>query len=639
MALEGRTRAVTIVAAGIVALLVVALGGLWFFQRGQTLPNTVVAGVDVGRMSADEVRAQLQQPAEQRSTDAVSLDFEDEVFTLQPRDVGFAIDLDASVEAAMSRGRQGLPGDLFERVRAFWTTAEFDLVEVNEPDEVVAWVDALADELDRELFSGRVDIDPDTFEVTHELPHGAVTILREDTVELLLDAFRQPGPDELELPADTVAQQVADADVEQLAEQATRALAGPLELRGGDDATLTLTPAEILELFEIQERSTGETSATLELVVTPARAEQVVGGAADRFVTEPVNASYSSSRTPSLTFDAQGSTTFEPVTADIEVVPGVEGTRFDPDLAAEQLTELLRDGARAVELRLETIEPELSTERATEMAPTHLVGTFTTYYTAGQARSRNIQRLADTIDNAVIAPGEQFSINDISGPRTCDRGYLPAGTIVAGELVDTCGGGTSQFGTTTFNAAFFSGLQLDDWKAHSWYFSRYPMGREATLTYPQLDVRFTNTSDAYIIVRASHTASSVTVTIYGQPVATAVSASHGSPFNHRGYPTQTRNASDLFEDQERVVQSGMGGFTVEVVRTVNRVDGTTDEQTIRTVYVPRAQIIERGTQRRPEPEPDPEPDPAPDPSPSPDPEPEPEPDPPPPPADNGNDEG
>jgi DNA-binding CsgD family transcriptional regulator len=142
-------------------------------------------------------------------------------------------------------------------------------------------------------------------------------------------------------------------------------------------------------------------------------------------------------------------------------------------------------------------------------------------------------------------------------------GYGEAGTIVQGELVDTCGGGVSQFGTTTFNAAFFAGVQLDQWKAHSWYFTRYPMGREATLNYPELDVKFTNTTDGAIIVKTTYTGTSITVSVYGQPLATTVRAEHGSPSNHRNYSTQREESSDRCEGDESVTKAGAGGFMLK----------------------------------------------------------------------------
>ena len=200
------------------------------------------------------------------------------------------------------------------------------------------------------------------------------------------------------------------------------------------------------------------------------------------------------------------------------------------------------------------------------------------------------------VDGAQVLPGDRFSINGISGERSCSKGYKPAGTIVRGELVDTCGGGVSQFGTTTFNAAFFSGLQLDQWKAHSFYISRYPQGREATLSYPELDVVFTNTSDAPVVVRTTHTATSITVSLYGRPIASRVTATHGDPYDHRPATTETRTTSDLPAGRRRTVQEqGSGGFKVQVVRRVELLGGGTDEQTITTTYQPQNGIVERGT--------------------------------------------
>jgi phosphohistidine swiveling domain-containing protein len=43
---------------------------------------------------------------------AITFTFEDETFTVTPAEVGYAIDLDASVELALQRGRTGLPGDV-----------------------------------------------------------------------------------------------------------------------------------------------------------------------------------------------------------------------------------------------------------------------------------------------------------------------------------------------------------------------------------------------------------------------------------------------------------------------------------------------------------------------------------------------
>jgi vancomycin resistance protein YoaR len=588
-----------IAATALVVVLLVTMASLWFVQRGRTLPNTSIASIDVGRMTGDEVRSAIAPTVTERETDPVVFLFEDERFTVTPAELSFEIDVDATVQAALSRGRTGLPGDLVERLRSLRRTRDLPFEQRIDAQQVDAWIAELAATIDRDVFGGSVLVDPETLEVTSRAPHAGITVQQDEARDQLLEALLEGGPSQIEVPAEVTPQLVPDADVRTVAAQVERAVEAPLELVSGD-ASLTLERRDLARLLEVVETTVGPDRATLELIVTSDAVEEVMGEVArGRFDRSPVDAGFSASRRPPRSFDAASDATFEPVSASVEVVEGRDGTRFDTDLAATQLTELLRLGAREAEILLEVVDADLTNEQAEALRPTHLIGTFTTYYAAGADRNKNIQRLADVVDGDVVLPGGQFSINNLSGERSCSKGYVEAGTIVRGELVDTCGGGVSQFGTTTFNAAFFAGVQLDEWKAHSWYISRYPMGREATLTYPSLDVKFTNTTDGAILVKTTYTDTSVTVALYGQPIARSVRATHGQPTRPRGFGSETRTTSELYVDQERVVQAGAEGFTVEVVRTVNRIDGGTDRRTITTVYVPQTRIIERGTRPRP----------------------------------------
>ncbi len=586
-----RRRAALLVAAVLAAALL-ALALLWVAQRGQVLPNTSVAGIEVSGLDEEQVVERLGELVTRREDEPIELTFEDDTYELAPDEVDFAVDLGATVEAALSRGRDGLPGDVWVRVRALWHHRDYEIVDRWDDDALDDWVTTTADTIDREETIGDVHIDPESLEVQTSLPHGSAEVHRDELRELIVAGLRDEGPRSFPVPADTTAAPVEDAVVEDAARQARDMLEGPLVLRV-EDVSLTLEPGDLARLVEV--RPTADEDG-LELAVTEESVDtHLAEQASATFDLAPRSARYTVGRTPPTQFDEQGDATFRPVQASVGLEPGVDGRQFDSAMTATQLTELVRDAAREAQLRVEVVEPDLPTDRAEQQRPTHLIGTFTTYYQAGQTRNANIQLLADVIDGAMVLPGEQFSINGISGERSCDKGYEPAGTIVRGELVDTCGGGTSQFGTTTFNAAFFSGVQLDQWKAHSWYISRYPMGREATLSYPHLDVRFTNTTDGPILVKTDHTSTSVTVSLYGRPIAESVSATHGEPTNHRSHSTETRTTSSLPQGQERVVQSGADGFSVTVTRTVRRTNGGTDQQTINTVYQPQTRIVERGT--------------------------------------------
>jgi vancomycin resistance protein YoaR len=154
-------------------------------------------------------------------------------------------------------------------------------------------------------------------------------------------------------------------------------------------------------------------------------------------------------------------------------------------------------------------------------APTTAGPGFTTYHAGTGARITNIHRIADLVRGVVIPPGGSFSVNEFVGKRTEAKGFVAAGAISNGEHVDEIGGGISQFATTTFNAAYFAGLQIDEYQAHSEYFDRYPLGREATMGYPKPDLRFTNDTPYGILIWTSYTQTSLTVTLYSTPYATA----------------------------------------------------------------------------------------------------------------------
>ena len=48
----------------------------------------------------------------------------------------------------------------------------------------------------------------------------------------------------------------------------------------------------------------------------------------------------------------------------------------------------------------------------------------------------------------------------------------------------------SQIATTVFNAAWESGIKIAERTAHALYISRYPTGRDATVNYPDVDLRY-----------------------------------------------------------------------------------------------------------------------------------------------------
>lgn len=256
-------------------------------------------------------------------------------------------------------------------------------------------------------------------------------------------------------------------------------------------------------------------------------------------------------------------------------------------------------------------------EQALAFQGASLLSNFATPHDPAANRVINIQRMADTVDGYLVMPGEVFSINTVVGRRTEAKGYVRAGAIIAGS-VRCCddpanvGGGTSQFGTTFYNAIFFSGLQEVDHTPHTLYFSRYPAGREATMGYPGLDVAFRNDSEKPVLITTHHadwrTATEIRVKFWGDTGGRQATARHSCrpPYSLYRYPevdapatpcatfsTDKRvwEADDSMDpDDERVVQ-GLPGFAITVWRDIRSPDGSVKTSSFRWTYSAQPNVV------------------------------------------------
>ena len=147
-----------------------------------------------------------------------------------------------------------------------------------------------------------------------------------------------------------------------------------------------------------------------------------------------------------------------------------------------------------------------------------VVSSYTTTYGGTPGRLNNVQLVSELIDGTLIKPGGTFSFNDTTGERTAEKGFQEAPVIINGELQNGLGGGICQVSTTVFNAAFEAGLPIDARTNHALYISHYPLGRDATVNYPDLDLRFSNDTDHWLLLRTFVGAGSLTVNLYGTPV-------------------------------------------------------------------------------------------------------------------------
>ena len=281
----------------------------------------------------------------------------------------------------------------------------------------------------------------------------------------------------------------------------------------------------------------------------------------------------------------------------VRVIPAVPGTELDREATAQALLAAATSRQRRVAaVAVRESQPALTTSRAQAMGITHVLATFTTGYAGTADRIHNLHLGVSLLDGALVAPGGTFSFNERVGERTEERGFRAAPVIINGEYEDGIGGGVSQVATTVFNAAWEAGLPIPARAAHALYISRYPLGRDATVNYPDLDLKFVNDTDKWILVRAVAHGDGISVGLWGAATGRRVVSEPGELRETAPPPVRTVPDPTLPAGQRVVEEQGQPARAVTVKRTVYARDGSVlRSESWHTAYRGEFQVVRVGT--------------------------------------------
>ncbi|MBA3347540.1 MAG: VanW family protein, partial [Actinobacteria bacterium] len=287
----------------------------------------------------------------------------------------------------------------------------------------------------------------------------------------------------------------------------------------------------------------------------------------------------------------------------VSIVPAKDGLALDIPATAKAILEAATSpGGRRASLVLVTAEPERSTEEARALGIERRLGTYYTANAGTDDRITNLRRGIELLNGALVAPGAEFSFNERVGPRTIERGFRPAPVIIRDEYEEDVGGGVSQVGTTVFNSAWESGVKILERNPHSLYIARYQLGRDATVNYPDLDVRFLNDTPNWILVAASWDGGGIAVSLYGGGPERRVESSEGTVRVTGPGPVRRVPDPTLEKGTEIVEEEGSDARTTSVERTVYAADDTVlHDETWNTSYRGEFRVIRVGTKPKPAP--------------------------------------
>lgn len=501
---------------GALALVVAAWAVDAGVHSGQVMRNVSLEGRPVGGLSATDVRAVVATLAEERAGVPVEVVTPAGTYELTAEQLGLEVDREATVAAVLAAGRDGPAAGRPLR----WA----GLVFAGDDVALRYAVDRTAAEA--ALAPAVADNRTDAVEPTLLLADGVLapiggtpgTTLDLADLDAALVRAASGGGDRLRLELATVPLPPAHSDdeIREVARRAEALAARPLTVVVAGEATRF----EPDTLRRWMRAAPGPDGGPLEVQIDLPSVEADLAAALGDLGTPPVE----------LRWDVGP--------AGVTYTEGSPGTRCCAPDSPARVIEALTSGRDQVTLELTPAPPEHDAAWAARMGIIEPVASFTTPHACCEARVRNIHRIADLVRGVVIEPGETFSLNDTVGPRTPEKGFVQAGVIYNGRLQNDYGGGVSQFTTTLFNAAFFAGLDIPEYQAHTIYISRYPYGREATLSYPSPDLKITNNTPYGVLLWPTYTDTSITVTLYS--TKTIEAAQTGQTTSPAGRCTRVR---------------------------------------------------------------------------------------------------
>jgi vancomycin resistance protein YoaR len=297
---------------------------------------------------------------------------------------------------------------------------------------------------------------------------------------------------------------------------------------------------------------------------------------------------------------------FVVVTGGIRIQPSVDARVLDvPNTAQALLAAAVRPVNRAAPIAVVTQPAKRTTEDAKAMGISGISGSYTTEYGGVANRIHNVQVVSHLVDDTLIPPGKEFSFNGTTGERNAAKGLLEAPVIINGELQNGLGGGTCQVSTTVFNAAYEAGLPITARTNHALYISHYPQGRDATVNYPDTDLKFVNDTGHWLLLRTFVSSNSLTVNLYGTPLHRRVE-SEAAPLRVTGAaPVKLVKDPTLQKGKKVIEEQGSPSLSTSVTRRVyDGKDKLLYENTWYSSYRGEKQVVRVGTKKPVKPTPE-----------------------------------
>ncbi|WP_172454654.1 VanW family protein [Corynebacterium striatum] len=532
-------------------LLIAGIAYTWdvIANQGKVPRATSVGGVDISSMERTAAVEKLERELGDVETKPVNVTSGEKSSQLVPAESGLTLNYQKAVD--------GIPDASYNPV-----TRLFSFVKATQEIPVAVDIDDTAldgalervkNELSFAPKDGMLELNNGQLKVTK--PVLGQTVEPDDLKNSITENWLDPAGVEVE-PVEVEPAINDDAIEAMRTGDVAKALDNPLTINGENNVAGTLRKDEIAQFVSIEAKD-----GKLELKVDTPKAQQLFEERMDGASVPGENAK--------IAFNG----------GRMVVTPSVDGSVIDWEKTMKDFDKRVKGDERTWDADYKPDPAEYTTEMAEKATFNDTVSEFSTGGFSG-ASGENIRRVAAQVDGAVVNPGETFSLNGYTGPRGTAQGYVESGIIINGHSGTAVGGGISQFATTLYNAAYFAGFEDVAHTPHSYYISRYPAGREATVYEGSIDLQFKNTTNTPVRIETSFGGGKITVRFKGVKTYNVESVNNG-----RWATTQPTRMS---VGENCSPSSGAPGFTTSDTRIIKDLSGREiSRETTTTVYDPQ----------------------------------------------------
>lgn len=573
----------------LVTIIFTVLGyQIWYLNRGY--PGVLVTGVPVAGLTQPEIEAAVSARAAGYLNRPVTIKAGNQSWTFTGQELGLRVDVAATAEQAFLVGRSGnLLADLLTHLSLLAWPQEVEPVIVydNNPTEQVLQQLATvvnAPPRDAQLVigpAGEVQLIP--AQRGQRLHVGA-------TRPLIEGAVFSPNPQPVNAFVQEVIPGITTEDAQGAYEQLKTLLGSPLVFKfntSTDAAEWQLTPNMVAPMINVFETAGEDGESRLAIALE----REKVAPHFEEFA-RVINQEPSDAR---LRFNEE--------TGELMVLQhSRDGRALDMAAAYQRLEAAVNNGSRVIELPVILTPAAVPSDDLERLGIKELVSESTSYFKgSSQARANNIALAASRFDGVVAPPGQVFSFNEHLGPVTAEAGFDESAIIYGDRTAVGIGGGVCQVSTTAFRAAFFGGYELIERWAHgyrvSWYEINSAPGLDATIYTPNVDLKFRNDTDHYLLIQTEtdKEAGTLTFKFFGTPTNREVIVSEPVMSNIVKHgPPIFEETPDLPKGITKQVDWAKDGVDILVTRVVKNGDTILYEDEIVSHYQPWQAVYQVG---------------------------------------------